>query len=115
MPGLARIPGMIADDVIIFASASERTSLLPSPTAGTITYLQDIKAVQYWDGTIWKAVGGGVAFQSSAPSTPSTGDMWVDSDGASAVLNENDFLLKADAAVIYDRSDDYTQSFFMGI
>lgn len=104
MPGYARIPGMISDDVIIFASAAERTSLLPSPTAGTITYLQDVKAVQYWDGTLWKAVGGGVAFQTTAPSTPSTGDMWVDSDGSAGNLNENDFKLKADAILDSDYS-----------
>ena len=39
----------------------------------------------YWNGTAWEAVGpevpqSPIAYQASAPSTPSTGDLWIDSD-----------------------------------
>jgi hypothetical protein len=37
-------------------------------------------------------------YQASAPSSPQTGDVWVDSDAVAGVLNQNDYLLKADAS-----------------
>jgi hypothetical protein len=36
-------------------------------------------------------------YQDTAPSSPQTGDVWVDSDAVAGVLNQNDYLLKADA------------------
>ena len=43
------------------------------------------KPMYYWNGTAWEAVGpevpqSPIAYQASAPSTPSTGDLWIDSD-----------------------------------
>ena len=97
--------------LVTFCTSATR----PSPaTAGQIIYETDTKKYYGWNGTIWSAIGGGgAAYQTTAPSSPSIGDLWVDSDAA-ASLNENDYLLKADAAIIYVRSDDYTQAFFMG-
>jgi hypothetical protein len=39
-----------------------------------------------WNGSEWQATGptipvSPIAYQASAPSSPSTGDIWVDSDG----------------------------------
>jgi hypothetical protein len=37
-------------------------------------------------------------YQTSAPSSPVTGQIWIDSDASAGVLNQNDYLLKADAS-----------------
>ena len=47
----------------------------------------------------WGAISGAV-YQSSAPSTPQNGDIWIDSDATASVLNTNDFLLKADFELV---------------
>jgi hypothetical protein len=56
-----------------------------------------------WDATAseWVEIGQAavvapIAYQTSAPSSPATGDLWIDSDAVASVLNTNDFLLKAD-------------------
>lgn len=102
MPGYARNPDAIADDVLVFASAAERTASLPYPEAGLITYLEDTKLVQYWDGSLWRAVGGGASYSTSAPANPQAGDIWIDSDATAGTLNENDFKLKSDAILDQD-------------
>ena len=114
MPGYARNPDAIADDVLVFASAAVRSVSLPNPMPSQITYLEDTKLVQYWDGSTWRAVGGGATYSSSAPSTPQTGDVWIDSGGSTGTLNTNDFLLKNDATVLYQKNSDYTMFFFFG-
>jgi hypothetical protein len=38
-----------------------------------------VNKFQYWNGTIWVDLGN-VVYQSIAPSSPTTGSMWVDSD-----------------------------------
>lgn len=62
-----------------------------------------------WSGTEWVSIGQDAIpspfyYQPAAPTTASTGDVWVDSDAAAQVLNQNDFLLKADAATLYTPS-----------
>ena len=44
------------------------------------------KPMYVWNGSAWEEVGPVVpqtpiAYQASAPGSPSTGDIWVDSDG----------------------------------
>jgi microcystin-dependent protein len=41
-----------------------------------------------------------VSYQASAPSDPMEGDVWVDSDAIAGVLNQNDYLLKADFELV---------------
>jgi hypothetical protein len=43
----------------------------------------------------WAAVVGGASYQTTAPATPSVGQLWVDSDEVFSGLNSNDFLLKS--------------------
>ena len=45
--------------VMVFASASARTSAIASPQEGMISYLKDTNAVEYYSGSAWAAVGGG--------------------------------------------------------
>ncbi len=42
--------------------------------------------IYVWNGTAWQETGptipaNPIKYQASAPSSPSTGDIWVDSDG----------------------------------
>jgi hypothetical protein len=42
--------------------------------------------IYVWNGSAWQEIGptipaSPIAYQTSAPSSPSTGDIWVDSDG----------------------------------
>jgi hypothetical protein len=46
--------------------------------------------------TIWTDIAGAV-YQSTAPSSPNTGQVWVDSDATAGVLNQNDYVLKTEA------------------
>jgi hypothetical protein len=65
-------------------------------TGGTAN--QVLKKVDGTDyNTTWGTIAGAV-YQASAPSSPQTGDVWVDSDAVAGVLNQNDYLLKADAS-----------------
>ena len=59
MPGYARNPDAIADDVLVFASTAARNSSLPSPTTGVITYIQDIDRLEYYNSLVFKPVGSG--------------------------------------------------------
>ena len=52
-----------------------------------------------WSGTEWVAIGNAISpvtYQATAPSSPSTGDIWIDADGDSTVLNTNNYVLKTD-------------------
>jgi hypothetical protein len=48
--------------VATFANAAARTSALPSPQAGMLTYLADVKAYQWWNGAAWQPVQGVLAY-----------------------------------------------------
>jgi len=79
---------------VTFCTSSTRPG---SPTAGQIIYETDTSLYFGWNGSIWSSIGGGgAAYQATAPSSPLAGALWVDSDAA-ASLNENDYKLKADA------------------
>lgn len=52
--------GYLASQVVmVFASASARTSAIASPQEGMVSYLKDTNAVEYYSGSAWVAVGGG--------------------------------------------------------
>lgn len=54
-----------------------------------------------WSGTEWVAIGQEAIvspfyYQATAPASPSTGDIWIDSDAAGSGLNANEFVLKTE-------------------
>ena len=102
MPGYAREP-IYDDDVLVYTNSTQRSTLLPSPTLGILTYLTEEDSYEYWDGSAWTGLSGGstVAYQTTAPLEPEVGTLWIDSDEEGAVLNSNDFLLKTDASTTY--------------
>jgi len=47
--------------VVPYDDASARTTAVPSPIEGQMSYLKDTNSVEVYDGSAWTAVGGGVA------------------------------------------------------
>ncbi len=64
-----------------------------------------VKPLKVWNGSSWDLVGlssgANVIYSPDAPSTPATGDVWIDSDGETSQLNANDFLTNASASATY--------------
>jgi hypothetical protein len=59
------------------------------------------KPAYVWNGTAWEAIGPVIPaspffYQATAPTSPATGNVWVDSDAVITTPNGNDYLLKAD-------------------
>jgi hypothetical protein len=52
-------PIVVTDGVRVFADAAARTSAIPTPTEGMLTYLEDTQTYESWDGAAWVAFGGG--------------------------------------------------------
>jgi len=60
----------LADDAVTspkislaYADASARTTALPSPAEGDLSYLSDTDSVEVYDGSAWAAVAGGKILQ----------------------------------------------------
>jgi len=64
--------------VMVFDDESARTTALPSPGEGMVTYLKDVDLVQVWDGSEWDEISGGgsITVSSTAPGDPEEGDLW---------------------------------------
>lgn len=97
--GIAIVNGDV--HLVTFCTSTTRPS---SPTEGQVIYETDTNRYYGWNGTIWSGIGGGAAYQTTAPSDPQTGDLWVDSDATADTLNVNDFKLKSDAILDSDYS-----------
>ncbi len=52
--------------VMVFADAAARSAAIPSPTEGMVTFLEDVNALEVFNGATFEAVGGGADnFESS--------------------------------------------------
>ena len=54
--------------VMVFADEAARTTALPTPTAGMMSFLQDLAQVQVYSGAVlgWTAItGGGGGFETN--------------------------------------------------
>ena len=47
---------LMQQSVMVFADASARSTAIASPSEGMLTYLSDSDAVEYYDGTAWRAL-----------------------------------------------------------
>lgn len=72
-----------------------------SPGGGQVIYETDTTKFFGWNGTTWAPIGGGAVYQTSAPSSPLVGDIWIDSDEAASFINQNDYLTKTEATSTY--------------
>ena len=87
------VNGYLMDQsVMVFADEAARTAAIASPTAGMMTFLVDVAAVNVWDGSAWVEVsgGGGVTVSATAPVDPADGDLWWDSTNGELYLYYND-------------------------
>lgn len=48
----------VDQSVMVFASSAARSSALPSPTEGMVTYLKDDDGTYYYSGSAWLSLGG---------------------------------------------------------
>lgn len=56
----SEVNGYLMDQsVMVFADAAARTAAIASPTEGMLTYLQDVNALEVFNGSTFDAVGGG--------------------------------------------------------
>jgi hypothetical protein len=59
----SRVQDFLMDQtVMVFADAAARTSALPSPTAGMVTYLVDSANLWFYNGSAWGLVTPPVIF-----------------------------------------------------
>lgn len=80
-------------------NASPLASNPGSGVEGDIYYNTTDDKIRYYNGSAWVDVGSGAGavYQTTAPATPSVGQIWIDSDGAVSGLNQNDYITKAEA------------------
>jgi hypothetical protein len=62
----AEVNGYLMDQaVMVFDDSSARSSAIGTATEGMVSYLKDTDAVQYYDGSSWTDLVGGINFASS--------------------------------------------------
>jgi len=62
----SRVQDYLMDQtVMVFANSSARTSALPSPTAGMVTYLVDTGNLWFYTGSTWSLVSPPVVIPDS--------------------------------------------------
>lgn len=47
---------LMQQSVMVFADASARSTAITAPSEGMVTYLTGSNAVEYYDGTSWRAL-----------------------------------------------------------
>jgi hypothetical protein len=57
----ADVDGYLMQGVWVFASAAARTSAVPSPQEGNMSFLKDTNSTEYYSGSAWVAVAGAAA------------------------------------------------------
>jgi|DEB0MinimDraft_10_1074344.scaffolds.fasta_scaffold03629_4 hypothetical protein len=74
----------------IVADAAARPA---SPWTGQVIYQVDVASSFMWDGSAWQPAGGGggsIEISSTAPASPSAGDLWWDSDNGNLYIYYDD-------------------------
>lgn len=102
----------IGHGVVMQCTSSTRPA---SPQDGDIIFETDTNLYFGWDGTAWASIGGGggaIDYQSTMPSPAVDGQLWVDSDGSSNVVNANDYYTKAQMDILL--ADAGFSPFFLG-
>jgi hypothetical protein len=72
-----------------------------SPTTGQHIYESDTGNTMKWNGSAWVAVKPNASYQTTAPTGPSVGDIWVDSDASANIINALDYYTKTQADANY--------------
>ena len=70
---------LMDQSVMTFANDASRTTSLPNPTEGMVTYLEDAKELYLFDGSNWNRIGDAkIYIQDTQPSIGVDGDFWFD-------------------------------------
>jgi len=77
---------LMNQSVIVFADSAARTTAIPSPVTGMLTYLEDTSAYESWDGSAYVALVEDPDLTALIPkSTVTTAQDLIVADGASSV------------------------------
>ena len=60
-----------------FTSAADRTAQFPAPKQGAVTWLEDVKRLEVYNGTTWARVSGAVEHISVTAATDASGVLTV--------------------------------------
>jgi hypothetical protein len=96
-----------------FLNPAARIAVITTPSTGLITFIQQdatgntINKFQYWNGSAWTDIAS-VAYQSSAPSSPASGNVWINS------TTKDMFVYTGSAWVQVGGTASKTSSFFLG-
>ena len=74
---------LMKQSVITFANSTARSTDIPIPTEGMVTYLQDTDSLELWTGSSWEIVNDNSA--SIPKDTVTTAGDLIVADGASSV------------------------------
>lgn len=68
-----------------------------SATEGDVYYNTVSDKLKIYSNSVWSEIGQGsnVYYQTTAPSSPNVGDVWVDSDEVYTTINPNDYMPKS--------------------
>jgi len=77
---------LMNQSVIVFADSAARTTAIPSPVEGMLTYLEDTNAYESWNGSAFVALAEEPDLTALIPkSTVTTAEDLIVADGASSV------------------------------
>jgi hypothetical protein len=62
---------LMDQSVMVFDDAADRTTAIPTPVEGMVTYLKDVNSLQQWTGAAWIAVVSGFTAQQTITATDS--------------------------------------------
>ena len=87
--------GYLASQVVmVFASATARTTAITSPQEGMISYLKDTNVTEYYSGSAWVAIGGStskvIQMVNTQTGTVATGSGNIPSDNSIPQNTEGD-------------------------
>jgi hypothetical protein len=84
--------------VMTFADAAARTSAIPSPTEGMVTYLSNLDLLMFYNGTIWVNVNPGQSDKSGNYTLVAADrNTYIRSTGSAITITVPDILANGDS------------------
>jgi uncharacterized lipoprotein NlpE involved in copper resistance len=84
--------------VMTFTNAAARTSAIPSPVEGMLTYLADVDLFQFYNGTIWVNVNPGQSDKAAGYTlTSADRNTYIRSTGSAITITVPDVLANGDS------------------